>query len=150
MPRRLTTILVVPIAAAALSLAVSGCGGSRTSTTSSPASSATATATASSAAAGATAGSLAAACPEIDAVMNADPDSDATGTARKLAAIKAKVTGPDADLIGALEAAYQTAADNANIPGDSPEATKITDAVTNTAKALGTACRSTSTTAHAN
>lgn len=158
MPRLLTTTLVAPIAMAALGLSLSGCGGSSTSSTASSAmsaassavdsassavssaassvSSAASSAASSAVASSAEAGSLAAACPEIDALMMGNPDADPAGTAKQLEAIKATVTTPDADLIEALAAAYTEIAANPNAP---------TEALSSSAKALGAACQTATT-----
>ena len=137
MPRLLTTTLIAPIAVAALSLSLSGCGGSQSSSTSSASSTTSASATMSaSAAATAEAGTLAAACSQIDAVMGNNPDADPAATAKKLEDIKAEVTTPDADLIEALVVAYTAIAENPAGPADD---------VYNSAKALGAACESATT-----
>jgi hypothetical protein len=149
---RIMTTLAAPIAVAALSLALSGCGGSSTSSTVSSASSAAssvASSVVSSASAAASAsvaaGSLASVCTQIDAVMEANPDADAAGTAQKLDDIKAKVTTPDADLIGALAAAYQAIADMPDVEAASPEGQQMASAVTDSAQAMGAACQSATT-----
>ena len=140
MAKPVPTTLLAPIAAVALSLSLSGCGGSSTTTTASSASStaseSSVAAPSTSASATAEAGTLAAACSKIDAVMEANPDADPAGTAMKLEDIKAEVTTPDADLIEALAAAYTaTAAD----PSGSVET------LSNAAKSLGAACQSATT-----
>jgi hypothetical protein len=162
MSRVARTTLVAPIAVgAALIVTLSGCGSSSTSSTassamssassavssaSSAASSAVSSATSAMAApASAAAGSLAASCSQIDAVMEANPDADAAGTAKKLEEIKAGVTTPDADLIGALAAAYQAIADNPNVPAADPAGEAMATAVSGSAKALGAACQSATT-----
>ncbi|WP_167098626.1 hypothetical protein [Mycobacterium sp. DL592] len=140
MPRLLTTTLIAPIAVAALSLSLSGCGGSQSSSTSSASSASSTTSvsatTSASAAATAQAGTLAAACSQIDAVMGNNPDADPAGTAKKLEDIKAEVTTPDADIIEALVVAYTAIAQN---PAGSA------DDVYNSSKALGAACESATT-----
>ncbi|WP_328359894.1 hypothetical protein OG976_07315 [Mycobacterium sp. NBC_00419] len=142
MPRLLTTTLIAPIAVAALSLSLSGCGGSQSSSTSSTTSASASTtssaaeSTSASAAATAEAGTLAAACSQIDAVMSDNPDADPAGTAKKLEDIKAEVTTPDADLIEALVTAYTAIAENPAGPADD---------VYNSSKALGAACESATT-----
>lgn len=146
MARLFTTTLVTPIAVAALSLSLSGCGGSSSTTTASSASSASSTSSASSessapsastsVSATAEAGTLAAACSQLDAVMEADPDADPAGTAMKLEDIKTQVTTPDADLIEALAAAYTAIAADPTGP---------TEALSSSAKALGAACQSATT-----
>lgn len=147
---RVPTTLLAPFVVAALSLSLAGCGGSSTSTTSSSSASASSTASASesmsaSTPASAAAGSLAASCSQIDAVMEADPDSDAAGTAAKLEGIKAQVTSPDADLIGALATAYQAIADNPDVSADQPEGQQMATTLSESAKALGAACQSATT-----
>jgi hypothetical protein len=143
-----TTVIAV---AAALIAALSGCGGSSTSSTASSASSAVSSASSaassavSSAAAAPAAGTLAASCSQIDAVMEANPDADAAGTAQKLEAIKDQVTTPDADLIEALAAAYQAIADNPDVPAADPAGEAMATELTNSAKALGAACQSATT-----
>ena len=157
MSRLRTTTVITSIAVAGLSLSLSGCGGSSTSSTASSASSAVSSASsavssaASSAAspAGAptraAAGTLAAACSQIDEVMLGNPDADPAGTAKKLDDIKAKVTTPDADLIGALAAAYQAIADNPNVAADQPEGKQMASTLSDSAKAMGAACQSATT-----
>ncbi|MGV0990797.1 MAG: hypothetical protein ACOYB7_00955 [Mycobacterium sp.] len=137
----ITIPLVAPIAAAALALSLSGCGGSSTSSTASSASSATtASATSVSESASAAAspepGTLAAACPQLDALMGGNPDADPAGTAKKLEDIKAEVTTPDADLIEALATAYTVIAGNPSVAPDQLSAS---------ATALGAACQSATT-----
>ena len=163
MSRVARTTLVAPIAVgAALIVTLSGCSNSSTSSTvssassamssaSSAASSAVSSATSAMAApASAAAGSLAASCSQIDAVMEANPDADAAGTAKKLEAIKAGVTTPDADLIEAVAAAYQAIADNPNVPAADPAGEAMATALTNSSKALGAACQSATTAAGPN
>lgn len=146
MSRSLTTVTAAALAAAALSVSLSGCGGSSTSTTASSASSESAPASASSPApAGAAAGSLAASCSKLDAVMEANPDADPAGTAAKLTEIMAGVTTPDADLIGALVDAYTAIADNPGVAAGSPEGQAMADALSSSAKSLGAACQSATT-----
>ncbi len=157
MSRLLTTALTAPIAVAALSLSLVGCGGSSTSSVASSAASSAASAgssVASSAASAATsaassaasavaaAGSLGASCSQIDAVMEASPDADPAGTAKKLEEIKAGVTTSDADLIEALASAYSAVA---GVPNPTPEQSA---AVGDSAKALGAACQTATTTPH--
>ena len=77
--------------------------------------------------------------------MLGNPDADAAGTAKKLNDIKAKVTTPDADLIGALAAAYQAIADNPNVPADQPEGKQMASALSDSSKAMGAACQSATT-----
>jgi hypothetical protein len=145
MSRLLTTTLVVPIAVAALGLSLSGCGSSSTSSTvSSSSSSSTSSANAStsaSATASAEAGTLAAACSQIDAVMGDNPDADPAGTAKKLEDIRAQVTTPDADLIEAVAAAYTAIGENPNGPAEQ---------LYDSSKALGAACQSATTAPHPN
>lgn len=152
MSRVLNTALIAPIAVAALSLSLSGCGGSSTSTTASSASTASSAATSASAAAApastqdsATAGTLAASCAEIDAVMESNPDADAAATAKTLDDIKMQVTTPDADLIGALAAAYQAVADNPDVSADSPAGQQMAADLSDSATALGAACQTATT-----
>lgn len=156
MSRVLKISLVAPIAVAALSVALTGCGGSSTSSSSSSsassasavsesASAATSAATSAAAPASAAAGTLAASCSQIDAVMEANPDADAAGTANKLEGIKAQVTTPDADLIEAVAAAYQAIADNPDVPAADPAGQAMAEALTNSSKALGAACQSATT-----
>ena len=142
---RITTTLIAPIAVAALSVSLSGCGGSSTSTTSSASESASAS-TSASAEATAEVGTLAMACSQIDAVMEANPDDDAAGTAQQLEDIKVMVTTPDADLIGALASAYQAVADNPDVLADAPEGQQMTTTLSESAMALGAACQSATTT----
>lgn len=137
MSKQLPTLLITPIALAAVAMSLSGCGGSSTSTTASSASPAATT----SAPADAATGSLAASCSKIDAVMAADPDSDPAGTAAKLADIQAEVTTPDADLIGALADAYGAIADNPNVVASSPEGEAMISALSDASKAMGAACQ---------
>lgn len=149
MPKLLTTALVAPLALG-LCLSLSGCGGSSTSSTASSAASAassvasSAASAASSAVSGATApaaGTLAASCSQIDAVMEGNPDSDPAGTAKKLEDIKASVTTPDADLIEALAAAYTAIAGNPGVGADTPTGQQLTGALKSSATALGAACQ---------
>lgn len=56
-----------------------------------------------------------------------------------------EVTTPDADLIGALAAAYQAVADNPDVPADQPEGQQLTTAVSDSTKALGAASESATT-----
>ncbi len=145
---RVTTIVIAPIALAALSLSLSGCGDQSKSTTASPASSVSESASASTSGSAPTAaaeGTLAASCSQIDAVMEASPDVDAAGTARKLEDIKTQVTTPDAELIGALAAAYQAVADNPDVSADQPEGQQLATTLSESATALGAACQSATT-----
>ena len=149
MPKLLTTALIAPLAVG-MSLSLSGCGGSSTSTTASSAASA-ASSVASSAASAASsavdaatapaAGTLAASCSQIDAVMEGNPDADPAGTAERLEDIKAEVTTPDADLIEALAAAYTAIAGSPGVGADTAAGQQLTNALTNSAKALGAACQ---------
>jgi len=148
MSRIIMTTLAAPIALAALSLSLSGCGGSSTSSTVSSASSAASSAVSSSSAAAPAsieAGSLASVCSQIDAVMEANPDADAAGTAKKLADIESQVTTSDADLIGALASAYQAIADMPNVQASSPQGQQMVTAVTDSSKAMGAACQTATT-----
>ena len=77
--------------------------------------------------------------------MLGNPDADPAGTAKKLDDIKAKVTTPDADLIGALAAAYQAIADNPNVAADQPEGKQMASTLSDSAKAMGAACQSATT-----
>ena len=77
--------------------------------------------------------------------MLGNPDADAAGTAKKLEDIKAEVTTPDADLIGALAAAYQAVADNPAVPADQPQGQQMATTLSDSAKALGAACQSATT-----
>lgn len=149
MPKLLTATVATAVAA----LALSGCGDSSMKSTvssvsesatgamSSMASSMSSMASSAAAPASAAAGSLAAACPQIDAIMEANPDSDPAGTAQKLEAVKGQVTTPDADLIEALAAAYAAIAANPNVPADQPEGQQMTTALSDSAKAMGAACQ---------
>lgn len=56
-----------------------------------------------------------------------------------------QVTTPDADLIGALAAAYQAVADNPNTPAGQPEGQRMAAALSESAMALGAACQSATT-----
>ena len=77
--------------------------------------------------------------------MEGNPDADAAGTAQKLDDIKAQVTTPDADLIGAVADAYQAIADNPNVPAADPAGEAMATALTNSSKALGAGCQSATT-----
>jgi len=140
MSRLLRTTIVAPLAVTALGLALTGCGGSSKSSDTATQSSSAAPATQSSAEASASAaaepGTLAAACPQIDAVMGANPDADPAGTAKKLEDIQAQVTTPDADVIGALAAAYAAIAVDPNGP---------VQELSDSARALGAACETATT-----
>ena len=129
--------LSVIIAVAAISATLPGCGSSQTS--SPPASSAS---SAASSAAGAADGTLAAACPDIDAIMMGDPDADPAGTAQKLDEIKARVTTPDADLIDAVAAAYADIANNPTVAADEPAGQQMMTTLSDASRALGGACQS--------
>ena len=129
--------LSVIIAVAAISATLPGCGSSPTS--SPPASSAS---SAASSAAGAADGTLAAACPDIDAIMMGDPDADPAGTAQKLDEIKARVTTPDADLIDAVAAAYADIANNPTVAADEPAGQQMMTTLSDASRALGGACQS--------
>jgi hypothetical protein len=124
--RLLTNSLAAIITAAAIGATVSGCG---SSSTSAPPTSEAAS------------GTLADACPEIDAVMGGDPDSDPAGTAQKLDQIKAGVTTSDADLIGALATAYADIATNPNVAADQPDGQQMMTALSDASQALGAACQ---------
>lgn len=129
----LPTALAESIAMATICLSLAGCGGSQTSSTvmSAPSSvSASASTVISPAPA---AGTLGAACSQIDAVMGADPDGDPAATAKKLRDIRAEVHTPEAGLIEAVAAAYTVIATNPNASAD---------ALTDATKALGDACES--------
>lgn len=149
MPKLITTALVMPLAVG-LSLSLSGCGGSSSTSASSAASSvaSSAASAASSAVSAATepaAGSLAASCPQIDAVMEGSPDSDPAGTAKKLEDIKASVTTPEAGLIEALAAAYTAIAGSPGVGADTAAGQQLTSALTTSATALGAACQAATT-----
>ena len=149
MPKLITTALVMPLAVG-LSLSLSGCGGSSSTSASSAASSvaSSAASAASSAVSAATepaAGSLAASCPQIDAVMEGNPDSDPAGTAKKLEDIKASVTTPEAGLIEALAAAYSAIAGSPGVGADTAAGQQLTSALTTSATALGAACQAATT-----
>lgn len=77
--------------------------------------------------------------------MEASPDVDAAGTATKLEDIKTQVTTPDAELIGALAAAYQAVADNPDVSADQPEGQQLATTLSESATALGAACQSATT-----
>lgn len=149
MPKLITTALVMPLAVG-LSLSLSGCGGSSSTSASSAASSvaSSAASAASSAVSAATepaAGSLAASCSQIDAVMEGNPDSDPAGTAKKLEDIKASVTTPEAGLIEALAAAYSAIAGSPGVGADTAAGQQLTSALTTSATALGAACQAATT-----
>ena len=149
MPKLITTALVMPLAVG-LSLSLSGCGGSSSTSASSAASSVASSApsAASSAVSAATepaAGSLAASCSQIDAVMEGNPDSDPAGTAKKLEDIKASVTTPEAGLIEALAAAYSAIAGSPGVGADTAAGQQLTSALTTSATALGAACQAATT-----
>lgn len=149
MPKLITTALVMPLAVG-LSLSLSGCGGSSSTSASSAASSvaSSAASAASSAVSAATepaAGSLAASCSQIDAVMEGNPDSDPAGTAKKLEDIKASVTTPEAGLIEALAAAYTAIAGSPGVGADTAAGQQLTSALTTSATALGAACQAATT-----
>lgn len=149
MPKLITTALVIPLAVG-LSLSLSGCGGSSSTSASSAASSvaSSAASAASSAVSAATepaAGSLAASCSQIDAVMEGNPDSDPAGTAKKLEDIKASVTTPEAGLIEALAAAYTAIAGSPGVGADTAAGQQLTSALTTSATALGAACQAATT-----
>ena len=141
-----TTVLTT-VTAAAVALGLTACGSSPSSTMSSATSAASsavsaATSAASSAASAASSavaapatGSLASMCTDIDGIMLGDPDADPAGTARQLEAIQAKITTPDADLVGNLAAAY------AAIAAD-PEDTALQSELSTAASALGAGCQS--------
>lgn len=131
--------LAVIIAVAALGATLSGCGSSSTSAPSSSTPSASAATSAAAAS-----GTLASVCPQIDAIMTGNADSDPAGTAQKLDEIKAKVTTPDADLIDAVAAAYADIANNPNVPADQPAGQQMITTLSDASKALGSACQSTS------
>lgn len=61
------------------------------------------------------------------------PDADPAGTAQKLEEIQAKITTPDADLVGNLAAAYTAIAAN---PSDTGAQGKLSTS----ASALGAGC----------
>ena len=145
-----TTVLTT-VTAAAVALGLTACGSSPSSTMSSATSAASsaassavsaATSAASSAASAASSavaapatGSLASMCTDIDGIMLGDPDADPAGTALQLEAIQAKITTPDADLVGNLAAAY------AAIAAD-PEDTALQSELSTAASALGAGCQS--------
>lgn len=56
-----------------------------------------------------------------------------------------EATTPDADLIGALAAAYQAVADNPGVPADQPEGRQMVTALSESAMALGAACQNATT-----
>ena len=87
-------------------------------------------------------GTLAAACPDIDAIMMGDPDADPAGTAQKLDEIKARVTTPDADLIDAVAAAYADIANNPTVAADEPAGQQMMTTLSDASRALGGACQS--------
>ncbi len=145
MPRFPTNNLSVIIAVAAISATLPGCGSS--STSSPPASSAgsaagSAASSVASSAADAADGTLAAACPDIDAIMMGDPDADPAGTAQKLDEIKTRVTTPDADLIDAVAAAYADIANNPTVAADDPAGQQMMTTLSDASRALGGACQS--------
>ena len=66
------------------------------------------------------------------------PDSDPAGTAQKLEAIQAKITTPDADLVGNVAAAYTAIAAN-------PSDTEAQGRLSTSAQALGAGCQEATT-----
>ena len=84
-------------------------------------------------AAAAAEGTLASVCTEIDGVMLGQPDANPAATAKQLEDIKAKVTTPDADLIGNVADAYTAIAAN-------PADTEAQGKLQSSAKALGAGC----------
>lgn len=63
------------------------------------------------------------------------PDANPTDTAAQLEAIKAKITTPDAELVGNLADAYTAIAAN-------PTDTEVQNKVSTAASALGAGCQS--------
>lgn len=88
-------------------------------------------------------GTLASECGAIDAIMSGEPDADPAGTAAKLEEIKAKISTPDAELVGHLAEAYQGAAANPHDPA-------LHEQVQSSATELGQACHSATTSAKPN
>jgi hypothetical protein len=75
--------------------------------------------------------------------MSGEPDADPAGTAAKLEEIKAKISTPDAELVGHLAEAYQGAAANPHDPA-------LHEQVQSSATELGQACHSATTSAKPN
>lgn len=128
----LAKVVLASCATALVTLSVSACGGSTTSTMTSTMTSSMSSSMSPTAAAAA-AGTLASVCTDIDAIMMGTPDSDPAGTAEKLEAIKARVSTPDADLIENVAAAYAALAAN---PNDMEAQAKLATSST----ALGAGC----------
>ena len=126
----LVKVVLASCATAAVTLSVSACGGSTTSTMTSTMTSSMSSSMSPTAAAG---GTLASVCTDIDAIMMGTPDSDPAGTSEKLEAIKARVSTPDADLIENVAAAYAALAAN---PNDTEAQAKLATSST----ALGAGC----------
>lgn len=135
----LAKVALASCATAIVTLSVSACGGSTSSTTTSAESPTATSAAASPTAKAAAAGTLASVCSDIDAVMMGTPDADPAGTAKTLEAIKAEVSTPDADLIGNVAAAYAALAAN---PNDTEAQAKLATSST----ALGAGCELATTT----
>jgi len=110
-------------------LALGGCSSSSSTPAASSSGAAQSAVASASALANASLGQL---CPQIDAIMNGNPDTDAAATAASLKEIEAQADPQAQALVGALSTAYSAAAAN-------PQAT---EAVSKAASALGAACES--------